>query len=929
MILTLVLLLGMMPLGVWAEEEPVVWLDQTELELTVGKANGHLQLSVKDGAAFRNDPIATTRSDVATATFNAGDNSITVYPLGGGETTLTISGLVGETRYSVTCTVKVNSPVTALQISESDQVLSVGRTFTFHAVYTPNNATNIEDTVWSSSKPAVASIDPDTGVVTGVAPGETEISASVGDVTAAVKKKVKVSGVTLDEPEDSILVGKAVSIGYGVYGEAENYLAEWTSSNPAVAGVASGTVYTYSPGTTTITLKAGHYSAECTVTVVEDVASAILVELDAGELLEFSDILSALNERAREKTGFNLNYISALSADPKEGVIYYGYSSPESTGLGVGNIDSFYKNPTVTQMDIRDLTFVPSKSFGGVTNINYVGYGTNGVPFSGRIRVTVENAGDVLYNTESDKPVFFSAEDFNTACKIRTGQSIRYVSFRLPAKAQGVLYQSYNTAGQYMAPVTAGTNYYAFGSTLHLDDVVFVPAADFTGKVDIAYTATDSSGNSYSGTVTITVNPGSSSGIDTWVEGAVSYTTTGEVVDFAGGDFEQACLEANGEKLRYVSFTLPTAAEGKLYSNYVSKSKPGTAVTESASYTVKNLSAISFVPADGFAGTVTIPFAGVDVDGKAFSGTVVIRVLSYEVQVDYTTASVAVTFDPEDFRFSCVSALPKQLASVEFNDLPAAYEGRLLLNYKGFGEGTAVTKGTRYYYSGTPAIKNITFVPAANYQGTIELPYTAYDSAGNSVDGVALIHVSRSYANLEFSDLEDYTYAIPAIEFLKENGIIGGYSDGTFRPTAATSRAAYAAMVCRLFGFKAEVTGNPYPDVSKNSWCAETAAAARKYGVIYGDKNGRFNPTASVTKQQAVVMLQRAMEASGRKLPEASPAILRNYKDSASVADYAKAAMSNMIALGIVEADYYGYLKPDAPITRVEMATILYRLLVL
>ena len=91
-ILTLVLLLGMMPLGVWAEEEPVVWLDQTELELTVGKANGHLQLSVKDNATFLNDPIATTRSDVATATFNAGDNSITVYPLGGGETTLTISG---------------------------------------------------------------------------------------------------------------------------------------------------------------------------------------------------------------------------------------------------------------------------------------------------------------------------------------------------------------------------------------------------------------------------------------------------------------------------------------------------------------------------------------------------------------------------------------------------------------------------------------------------------------------------------------------------------------------------------------------------------------------------------------------------------------------------------------------------------------------
>ena len=256
-------------------------------------------------------------------------------------------------------------------------------------------------------------------------------------------------------------------------------------------------------------------------------------------------------------------------------------------------------------------------------------------------------------------------------------------------------------------------------------------------------------------------------------------------------------------------------------------------------------------------------------------------------------------------------------------------EGKLLENYKGFGSGTAAEAGKRYYYSGTPALKLLTFIPAADYQGTVELPYVAYDSDGNSVDGVLTIQVSRSYAKLNFSDLAGYSSAIPAIEFLRENNVIGGYSDGTFRPTAPTSRAAYAAMVCRLFGFKAEVTDAPYPDVSKDSWCAETAAAARKYGVIYGDKNGNFNPTASVTKQQAVVMLQRAMESAGKEVPTTSITILRNYGDSERIASYARSAMANMIALGVVEADYFGNLRPDAPITRAEMATILYRLLIL
>ncbi|MBR2928004.1 MAG: S-layer homology domain-containing protein [Oscillospiraceae bacterium] len=925
-ILTLTVLLGTMTLGALAAEESVLTLDKATLELTKGQY-GYLQLTVKDDKAITDVTIATTDKNVATATFNDVGNSITVAAKGGGETTLTIEGIVDGAPCSIACVVKVSSPVTSVQISEADQILNKDKSFTFHAVWAPNDATDIT-AVWSSSDPKVATIDSASGKVTGVAPGRTEISVTIGGVPASVKKMVYVSGLTLEPPKNSILVGKAASIGYGIYGEAEDHLAEWTSSNPTVAGVSNGTVYAYNPGTTTITLKAGHYSESCEVTVVEDVASAIPWDLAAGEMLEFSDILSALNDRAVEKAKADLAYISALSANPKEGVIYFGYRTPESPGMGVGNIDSFYKTPNTTQMGIKDLTFVPDKSFGGVTTITYVGYGTNGVPFSGRIRVTVENSGDVIYGAESGKPVFFSAEDFTTACRIKTGQSLRYVTFRLPAKAQGILYQSYNTAGQYMPPVTSDTKYYVYGSGLSIDEIVFVPAKDFTGTVDIPYTATDSSGNSYTGNICITVNQ-SSSDEGSWVESAVNYTTTGGKVMFAGEDFEQACLKANGQKLKYLSFTLPSEGEGKLYANYVSEAKPGTAITANMQNTVSDLSKISFVPKSGFAGTVKIPFTGLDVTDKKFSGTITIRVLSQDVQVNYTTASLPVSFDPEDFRFSCVSALPKKLAGVEFVELPSAYEGRLLVNYKGFGSGTVVERGTRYYYSGTPGIKQISFIPAADYQGVVELPYIAYDSDGNSVSGVVLIQVSQGYTELKFKDLAGYSRAIPAIEYLKRQGVIGGYSDGTFRPTAFTSRAAYAAMVCRLFNFKALVKDDPYPDVSKNSWCAETAAAAKMYGVIYGDKNGNFNPTASVTKQQAVVMLQRAMESAGKEVPTASAAILRNYNDSASISNYARAAMANMVALGVVEADYYGNLCPDKPITRVEMAMILYRLAVL
>lgn len=931
------LMMSVLTLSVLAEEIQPTPTPPAEPVLTLEGYNGSLltmekgetktlNLRVSGDEPFTYGAISVSHPGLLKVDYAALTLKVTA-EFGSQETiTVTLKGKVGEDPQEVSFRVKVNSKVTSASISQEDQIMEVGEKFTFKATYGPGDATDTT-TVWKSSNPEIADIDAASGEVTAKKPGVTKISVTVGGMAAPVDKEVQVSGLIMEQPKGTMLVGKAMSIEYHVYGKAADELEEWTSSNNAVAGVSHGNVYAYTPGKTTITLKMGYYSASCEVIVEEDVASAILVDLAPGKLLQFSDILDELNERSKEKTGHDLDYISAISADPYEGVVYYGYKSPESPGMGVGNIDSFYKTPNSSQMGIKDLSFVPDKSFGGTTLISYVGYG-EGVPFSGRIRVTVERSADVKYSGEAGKPVFFSAEDFNTACRVKTGQALRYVTFRLPAKAQGILYQRYNAAGQYMPPVTSGTKYHVFGSTLHLDDVVFVPAAGFSGTVNIPYTATDSSGNSFSGNIAITVSPGSG-GTDSWVEGAVSYTTTGNAVTFAGEDFEQACEKANGKKLDYISFTLPAEAEGKLYSGYTSASKPGTAVTADAHNTVKDLSKISFVPKSGFAGTVTIPFTGLDEADKVFSGTVVIRVLSYDVQVEFTTASLPVNFDPELFRFSCVSALPKKLLSVEFAEMPSAYEGKILMNYKGFGSGTAAEEGTRYYYSGTPGIKQLTFVPKADYQGTVELPYVAYDIDGNSISGVAMIHVSRSYAKLEFSDLAAGSDVIPAVEFLKENGVIGGYSDGTFRPQAATSRAAYAAMVCRLFGFKAEVSDDPYPDVTKDSWCAETAAAAKKYGVIYGDKQGMFNPTASVTKQQAVVMLQRAMESAGKTVPAAPISILLQYRDCASVSSYAETAMANMIALGVVEGDYFGNLRPDKPITRAEMAQILYRLLVL
>ena len=78
-----------------------------------------------------------------------------------------------------------------------------GKTLQLYANITPSNATN-QNVTWTSSNQAAATIDAD-GLVTGVAPGKTTITATTVDgqftaqTTITVEKAVPVTGVTVTD----------------------------------------------------------------------------------------------------------------------------------------------------------------------------------------------------------------------------------------------------------------------------------------------------------------------------------------------------------------------------------------------------------------------------------------------------------------------------------------------------------------------------------------------------------------------------------------------------------------------------------------------------------------------------------------------------------------------------------------------------------
>ncbi len=64
--------------------------------------------------------------------------------------------------------------------------------------------------------------------------------------------------------------------------------------------------------------------------------------------------------------------------------------------------------------------------------------------------------------------------------------------------------------------------------------------------------------------------------------------------------------------------------------------------------------------------------------------------------------------------------------------LPDKAAGALYLNYDmAAKKGTAVTANAKYYANKTPNLASVTFVPAADYFGTVSIKYNAYMDNGS------------------------------------------------------------------------------------------------------------------------------------------------------------------------------------------------------
>ena len=169
-------------------------------------------------------------------------------------------------------------------------------------------------------------------------------------------------------------------------------------------------------------------------------------------------------------------------------------------------------------------------------------------------------------------------------------------------------------------------------------------------------------------------------------------------------------------------------------------------------------------------------------------------------------------------------------------------------------------------------------------------------------------------------------WAYPGIQYCVTHGIMGGMGDGTFAPTGTTTRAQIVQILYNLEGTPAVSGTTPFTDLTAN-WYKPAILWAYQNNVVAGTSPTTFAPDQPVTREQIAVILTQYMFHVLKMERTWTPADLSTFPDGANVSGWAKEAMQDAVALGLINGtkapDGKVYLDPQGSAARQQVATIL------
>lgn len=190
------------------------------------------------------------------------------------------------------------------------------------------------------------------------------------------------------------------------------------------------------------------------------------------------------------------------------------------------------------------------------------------------------------------------------------------------------------------------------------------------------------------------------------------------------------------------------------------------------------------------------------------------------------------------------------------------------------------------------------------------------------LDSAVVTCTLTAYGDL-FTDVPENAWYYDSVGEVVHKGLMNGTAAYTFSPNTAVTRAMLTTVLYNLAG-KPEVGDNlgyPYADVDADAYYAMPVYWARQNGLVTGYPDGTFRPDAAIPREQAAVLLYRLADYLG--MDTTARADLSAYTDIAQLDSYAQEAMQWAVATGVLGGNADGTLAPQRSTTRAETAAML------
>ncbi|OPX89610.1 S-layer homology domain-containing protein [Pelotomaculum sp. PtaB.Bin117] len=171
---------------------------------------------------------------------------------------------------------------------------------------------------------------------------------------------------------------------------------------------------------------------------------------------------------------------------------------------------------------------------------------------------------------------------------------------------------------------------------------------------------------------------------------------------------------------------------------------------------------------------------------------------------------------------------------------------------------------------------------------------------------------------VQLVDINSHWAANP-IQVMSSYGIINGYADFTFRPNANVTKYEAIMMISRACGFTGTFDSGRDWDSDVPSWMADCLDFAVNEGILTEEEAEDLNGWAPAKRYEVAIW---AIRATG--LEENSEF---SFQDMDEIPYFARPYVGEMYKCGYMVGYPGNFFQPNKPVTRAEMATVLYRIL--